>query len=329
MNRRIGFILLILCFLEAFAAIHASTLDARPFRRFLPRSYSTTNPQNAQAGVVKRTVEKPIIPELNEEIQKTKTPQPQIEKADLTKTVQPKAQPKRHTVLTEPVIAKGFSSYELLGMDFSDTISQLPEQERTILEQLVEWSTVDYAAIMTEKYPNVRPEVSEALVKIAEGVQNKASRQELGKIVNSIPFSPRQLTSAEVLAINQELAPAVDEEEFRAILGLNQFRMRSGLRPLLIDLLLVLVSRGHSSDMQRFGFFSHNSPVSGKSTFSSRARQLGASASAENIYMGSYSGNAANNAWINSSGHRANMLGSYTRVGVGRIGGFFTQMFGW
>ena len=302
-------------------------------RRFLPRTYSTTNPYKAQAGVVQRTAQKPAIPELKEEIQKSKTPQPQIEKADLTKAVQPKAsqpkaEPKRYNVLTEPVITKGFSSYELLGMDFSETISQLPENERTVLEELVDWSAVDYPSVMAEKYPNVREEVKDALAKIVEGVQHKASRGELGKIVNSIPISPRQLTSAEVLAINQELAPAVDEEEFRAILGLNQFRMRSGLRPLLIDLLLVLVSRGHSSDMQHFGFFSHNSPVSGKSTFSSRARQLGASASAENIYMGSYSGNAANNAWINSSGHRANMLGAYTRVGVGRIGGFFTQMFG-
>lgn len=328
MNRRMGFILLILCFVEAFTAIHANNLDARPFRRFFQRPYSTINPQNAQAGVAQRTAEKPVIPELKEEIQKPTAPQPQIEKANLTTAVQPKAEPKRYTVLTEPVITRGFSSYELLGMDFSETIAKFPEKERNAMEQILEWSSVDYSSIMAEKYPNVRPEVTEALVKIAEGVQNKASRQELGKIVNSMPFSPRQLTSAEVLAINQELAPAVDEEEFRAILGLNQFRMRSGLRPLLIDMLLVLVSRGHSSDMQRFGFFSHNSPVSGKSTFSSRARQLGASASAENIYMGSYSGNAANNAWINSSGHRANMLGGYSRVGVGRIGGFFTQMFG-
>lgn len=328
MIRHIGIILLILCFVEVFAAIHANSANARPFRRFFQRPYSTTNSPNAQAGVAQRTAEKPVIPELKEEIQKPKTPQPQIEKADLTTAVQPKAEPKRYTALTEPVVTKGFSPYELLGMDFSEIIAQFPEKERTAMEQILEWSSVDYSSIMAEKYPNVRPEVAEALVKIAEGVQNKANRQELGKIVSSLPFSPRQLTSAEVLAINQELAPAVDEEEFRAILGLNQFRMRSGLRPLLIDLLLVLVSRGHSSDMQRFGFFSHNSPVSGKSTFSSRARQLGASASAENIYMGSYSGNAATNAWINSSGHRANMLGGYSRVGVGRIGGFFTQMFG-
>ncbi len=328
MNKRIGFILLVLLVLEAFAAIHTNSLEARPFRRFLPRTYSTTNPQNAQAGVVQRTAEKPVIPELKEEIQPKKAAQPQIEKADQTKAVQPKVEPKRYNVLTEPVITKGFSSYELLGMDFSETISKFPENERAVLEQIVEWSTVDYTSVVAEKYPNVRSEVKDVLAKILEGVQHKASRGELGKIVNSMPFSPRQLTSAEVLAINQELAPAVDEEEFRAINGLNQFRMRSGLRPLLIDLLLVIVSRGHSSDMQRFGFFSHNSPVSGKSTFSSRAHQLGASASAENIYMGSYSGNAATNAWINSSGHRANMLGGYSRVGVGRIGGFFTQMFG-
>jgi len=323
----IGFVLLILCLTGAFTAVCVSHLEARPFRRFLPRVYSTTNYQNAQAGVVERKTEKPAIPDVKEEIQKV-TPQPQIEKADLVEAAKSKVEPKPHTVLTEPIITKGFLPYELLGMNFSEIIAQLPEKERLILEEIVEWSEVDYASIMAEKYPDVRPEVAKALVQIAEGVERKASREELGKIVDSIPISSRQLSSAEVLAINQELAPAVDEEEFRAIHGLNQFRMRSGLRPLVIDLLLVLVSRGHSGDMQRFGFFSHNSPVSGKGSFTSRAGQLGASASAENIYMGSYSGNAANNAWINSSGHRANMLGGYSRVGVGRIGGFFTQMFG-
>lgn len=223
---------------------------------------------------------------------------------------------------------RGFSNYEPLGLDFSELIAALPEQEKQILQSVCADLQPDYQKEIEKKYPDIRPEVAESLAKIAEAIHQKKNRNEIGAMVKALPFSTRQLTSKEVLAINEELGPVIDPEEFRAVHELNQFRMRSGLRPCLIDLLLCLVSRGHSSDMRNYGFFSHNSPVAGKGSFTMRAGQFGASASAENIYMGSSNGRAANNAWANSSGHRANMLGGFSRVGVGRAGGFFTQMFG-
>lgn len=304
--------ILILAAVVFQASVFTANLEAGPFRRIFQPNY-TTKSTKAQAGAKQHTTAKPVIPDAGQTLSRT------AEKpAPAQKT------PVHHT----PIVLHKFSEYELLGLDFSDLAAVLPQKERTVMQALIQDHQPDYSGKITEKYPDVRPEVANSLVQIAEAVHNEKSRSEIGQIVRDIPIPTRQLKSNEVLAVNQELAPAIDPEEYRAVDELNRFRMRSGLRPCVIDLLLVLVSRGHSSDMYRFGFFSHNSPISGKSSFSQRARQLGASASAENIYMGSSSGRAANNAWANSSGHRANMLGGFSRVGVGRIGGYFTQMFG-
>ncbi len=298
---------LICCSVVTMISLCESESSAAPFRRRrAPANYAAATsrtPSKAQAY----TTNKPSIPDSTKSLSKS---------VSKPKTVVPVIQ--TYTC----------SEYELFGMDFSDEIAILPTKEQELLTELQTSHTPDYAKSIKERYPEARPEVQASLVKIAESVHQGKSKTEIGKIIHQMPISTRQLSAKEVLAINQELAPVVDREEYRAVHELNNFRMHSGLRPCVIDLLLCLVSRGHSSDMRNFGFFSHNSPISGKNSFTMRARQMGANASAENIYMGSTSGRAANNAWINSDGHRANMLGGFSRVGVGRSGGHFTQMFG-
>ena len=53
-------------------------------------------------------------------------------------------------------------------------------------------------------------------------------------------------------------------------------------------------------------------------------------AAAENIAKGQATPQAVVNAWMNSSGHRANILNStYNKIGVGYVanGNYWTQMF--
>ncbi len=139
------------------------------------------------------------------------------------------------------------------------------------------------------------------------------------------PLDPR---TRAVLAMNAKLAEKIDPEEARAILELNLTRNLLGLPALMIDLNLCAAARDHSSDMEKQGFFSHDSPVEGKKTPWDRAKRFGTTASAENIYKGSTSGKGANDGWFHSPGHHRNQMGNHTRVGVGRSGGLFTQMFG-
>ncbi|MDO4570781.1 MAG: CAP domain-containing protein [Planctomycetia bacterium] len=224
--------------------------------------------------------------------------------------------------------ASASAQYELFGADFSTIYNHFPDGEKEALSFCDAQHDPDFYGILAKRHPDVRPEVIQTMADVARAIHQEKDQKEIGQIVRAMPISPAQLKAHEVLALNEEISLAIDREEARAIEGLNRFRMRSGLRPCIIDILLVFASRGHSNDMRRHGFFSHNSPIGGKGSFTMRARQHGASASAENIYMGSSNGMAANSAWINSSGHRANMLGGFSRVGVGRSGGHFTQMFG-
>lgn len=135
-------------------------------------------------------------------------------------------------------------------------------------------------------------------------------------------------TTRQVLEFNTTLEHQLDAEEFRCLSALNMTRVLLGLEPLRLDMGLVEAARGHSSDMVEHKFFSHESPVEGKRSFSDRAKLAGTAASGENIAYGSRSGFDTNQQWFHSPGHHRNMLGNHARVGIGRSAKHWTELFG-
>lgn len=110
----------------------------------------------------------------------------------------------------------------------------------------------------------------------------------------------------------------------------NAERAKQGLAPLTLDTELSKVARIKSLDMQKNNYFSHTSPTYG-SPFE-MMEQFGISyrAAAENIAMGQRTPEEVVNAWMNSDGHRKNILSSsYTHIGIGYVenGNYWTQMF--
>ncbi len=103
---------------------------------------------------------------------------------------------------------------------------------------------------------------------------------------------------------------AADLEDAAAMTAFNSFRARSGLAPCVLDANLQNIAQAHSNRMYN----------------SQRMFHSGTPGVAENVFMGSICGLHAVNAWINSAGHRANMLGPYTRVGIAHAGGFYTMV---
>ncbi len=98
----------------------------------------------------------------------------------------------------------------------------------------------------------------------------------------------------------------------------NQDRADNGLKPLVYDATLRVPALKHSQDMSQSNYFSHTSPNYG--TFSQRLKASGVkySSAGENIAMYN-SVEAAQVGFMNSAGHRANILGDYTRVGIGIV----------
>ncbi|NMB97740.1 MAG: SafA/ExsA family spore coat assembly protein [Clostridiaceae bacterium] len=113
----------------------------------------------------------------------------------------------------------------------------------------------------------------------------------------------------------------------------NEQRAKYGLPALKANWELSRVARYKSQDMVNKNYFSHNSPTYGSPFRMMENFGLRFTAAGENIAMGQQSAQQVVNAWMNSPGHRSNILSStYNQIGVGlakdRNGRFYwTQMF--
>lgn len=110
----------------------------------------------------------------------------------------------------------------------------------------------------------------------------------------------------------------------------NQIRKENGLKALTQDWQLSRVARYKSKDMRDLGYFSHTSPTYGSPFDMMKSFGISYKSAGENIAKGYSTPEAVVNAWMNSPGHRANILNStYTHIGVGYVadGNYWTQMF--
>ena len=120
---------------------------------------------------------------------------------------------------------------------------------------------------------------------------------------------------------------AYEKEVVRLV---NEIRVKNGLKELTYDWELARVARYKSQDMKDNRYFSHTSPVYGSPFQMMKSFGITYRSAGENIAKGQVSPEAVVNAWMNSSGHRANILNSsYTHIGVGYVasGNYWTQMF--
>jgi uncharacterized protein YkwD len=116
----------------------------------------------------------------------------------------------------------------------------------------------------------------------------------------------------------------------------NQQRAANGLAPLQVNSELVVAAQIHSSDMATLGQMLHTLPGAALPTLQSRAQYVGYNYSylGENIAFNYPDDNSVMTAWMNSPGHRANILDpNYTEIGVGiaydSLGEpYYTQEFG-
>ena len=110
----------------------------------------------------------------------------------------------------------------------------------------------------------------------------------------------------------------VKKLENEVIRLVNAERARAGLQPLRQNWELCRVARYKSQDFIDKKYFSHQSPTYGSPFDMMEAFGIRFSAGGENIAKGQPAPDAVMNAWMNSAGHRANILSpSYQEIGVG------------
>lgn len=141
--------------------------------------------------------------------------------------------------------------------------------------------------------------------------------------------NPNLIYPGQVLNIpaKDQTVSSYEQEVIRLV---NVERAKNGLAPLTYDWELSRVARYKSQDMKDNKYFSHTSPTYGSPFQMMKAFGITYKSAGENIARGQKTPQAVVNAWMNSSGHRANILNaSFTRIGVGYVadGNYWTQMF--
>jgi uncharacterized YkwD family protein len=98
----------------------------------------------------------------------------------------------------------------------------------------------------------------------------------------------------------------------------NQQRAANGLKALSMDSALTKTATLKSQDMAKLGYFDHTSPTYGSPFDMMKQFGITYRAAGENIAMGQTSPQQVMQDWMNSPGHRANILNSsFTKLGVG------------
>lgn len=141
--------------------------------------------------------------------------------------------------------------------------------------------------------------------------------------------NPDLIYPGQVLNIPQ-ISSSVTSFEAEVVRLVNDIRQQNGLKPLKENWELSRVARYKSQDMLDHRYFSHTSPTYGTPFQMIKSFGLSYRTAGENIAKGYATPQAVVNGWMNSSGHRANILNaSYTQIGVGYVsqGHYWTQMF--
>ncbi|MFL8799990.1 MULTISPECIES: CAP domain-containing protein [unclassified Clostridioides] len=113
----------------------------------------------------------------------------------------------------------------------------------------------------------------------------------------------------------------------------NIERSKAGLNPLTLDSSVSNVATKKSQDMIDNNYFSHNSPTYGSPFDMLKKFGISYKTAGENIAMGQKTPKEVVNAWMNSEGHRKNILNpNFSKIGVGvaqKSGGslYWTQIF--
>ncbi|MFC5714042.1 CAP domain-containing protein [Thalassorhabdus alkalitolerans] len=131
----------------------------------------------------------------------------------------------------------------------------------------------------------------------------------------------------------QQQAQSESEFEQEVIRLTNEERTQRGLAPLESYSELSDVARLKSADMRDAGYFSHNSPNYGSPFDMMSSQGIDYRGAGENIAAGQRTPQQVVDGWMNSQGHRENILrADFTHIGVGHVEGgsyghYWTQMF--
>lgn len=170
---------------------------------------------------------------------------------------------------------------------------------------------------------------SNAVQQQAQAPTNQAAQaQQPAQTTSQKPVQQQPSTSAQPTAA--QTTSTLSAYEQKVVDLTNQERAKNGLPALKVDVTLSKMAHEKSRDMSANGYFSHTSPTYGSPFDMMKKYGITYRYAGENIAMGQRTPEEVVNAWMNSEGHRKNILNpNYNYIGVGYVsqGNYWTQEF--
>jgi uncharacterized YkwD family protein len=170
---------------------------------------------------------------------------------------------------------------------------------------------------------------------INKEIQNRKQDQKINtnKPVQSKPKTTTSQNNTEANPAKEnteKVATTVSAFEKEVVELTNKERAKNGLKELTLDNELSKVAKVKSQDMSTNNYFDHTSPTYGSPFDMMKQFGVAYKAAGENIAKGQTTPEEVVKAWMNSEGHRANILSDkFTHIGVGYVenGNYWTQQF--
>lgn len=203
-----------------------------------------------------------------------------------------------------------------------DTVKQVTYQSmnkedmQKVLNQYLTKYNVTLPAAQAQQKPVQKPVQKPAQ---EAGTVNQPKPEAKPEVTPDKSTGEKQETSSELSAFEQEVVKLTNAE-----------REKQGLAALKIDTELSKVARAKSQDMKDNNYFDHNSPTYGSPFDMMKKFGISYTTAGENIAQGQQTPEEVVQAWMDSPGHRENIMNSsFTHIGVGYVesGNYWTQQF--
>ncbi|WP_445683122.1 CAP domain-containing protein [Solibacillus sp. FSL H8-0538] len=205
------------------------------------------------------------------------------------------------------------------------TTIKVEKKTATPAEKTTPQKEVTKEQVVTEQ-PTTNTEVEKAPVTQTTTEQSKTPE------ANTNSNASQNTTNSTTNTTEKAASTATDIDAIEAAVVelTNAERAKAGLQPLQAYTPLMAAAREKSQDMKDKNYFSHTSPTYGSPFDRLKALGISYQAAGENIAKGQRTAEEVVTAWMNSEGHRANILNeNFTHIGVGYVkeGNIWTQQF--
>lgn len=226
---------------------------------------------------------------------------------------------------------------ELLNMPTTETTTQAKPEITTQAkpEVTTEITTQAKPEITTQATTQAKPEVTteittQAKPELTTEITTQAKPETTTEKVTQT--TTEKVTQTTTEATTETTTSAQTGSYAQQVLNLvNAERAKYSLSPLTLNSSVSKVAQAKAEDMKANSYFSHTSPTYGSPFDMLKQFGISYSTAGENIAKGQKTPMAVVSAWMNSEGHRANILNrNFTQLGVGYVGGsttYWVQMF--